>query len=141
MPLLEVRNLVKEFGRTRGLFRKGAVMRAVSDVSFHIEQGETFGLVGESGSGKTTTGRCILRLIEPSAGDLRLRGVDLRALPPRELRRMRRHMQIVLQDPFSSLNPRMRVGAIVEEPLAIHREGARAERAARVRELFELVGL
>ena len=130
-PLLEVRGLVKDFGR----------LRAVDDVSFSIAAGETFALVGESGSGKTTTGRCILRLIEPSAGDVRFRGANLRGLSARELRRMRRHMQIVFQDPFSSLNPRMRVGDIVEEPLVIHREGSKVERAARVRELFELVGL
>jgi ABC-type oligopeptide transport system ATPase subunit len=141
MPLLEVRNLVKEFGRTRGLFRKGAVVRAVSDVSFHIEQGETFGLVGESGSGKTTTGRCILRLIEPTSGEVRFNGEDVLAFSRSRLRAARRDMQIVFQDPYSSLNPRMRVGAIVEEPLIIHGIGSKDERRRRVAELFELVGL
>ena len=103
--------------------------------------GETFGLVGESGSGKTTTGRCILRLIEPTSGQITFKDLDVRALSSRELRQARRHFQIVFQDPYSSLNPRMRVGEIVEEPLVIHRIGAREERRARVRQLFELVGL
>ena len=116
-------------------------MRAVDDVSFDIDEGETFGLVGESGSGKTTTGRCLLRLIEPTSGEVRFRGRDLLALPAAEMRRVRREMQIVFQDPYSSLNPRMRVGAIVEEPLVIHRIGARPARRRRVAELFELVGL
>ena len=141
MPLLEVRNLVKEFGRTRGLFRKGAVVRAVNDVSFHIEQGETFGLVGESGSGKTTTGRCILRLIEPTSGEVRFNGEDVLAFSRSRLRAARRDMQIVFQDPYSSLNPRMRVGTIVEEPLIIHGIGSKDERRRRVAELFDLVGL
>jgi ABC-type oligopeptide transport system ATPase subunit len=141
MPLLEVRNLVKEFGRTRGLFRKGAVVRAVNDVSFHIEEGETFGLVGESGSGKTTTGRCILRLIEPTSGEVRFNGEDVLAFSRSRLRAARRDMQIVFQDPYSSLNPRMRVGTIVEEPLIIHGIGSKDERRRRVAELFELVGL
>jgi ABC-type oligopeptide transport system ATPase subunit len=117
------------------------MFRAVDDVSFSIQPGETFSLVGESGCGKTTTGRCILRLIEPTAGEIRLKDVDLRALSRRELRRARRDMQIVFQDPYSSLNPRMRAADIVEEPLIIHRIGSRDERVARVRELFELVGL
>jgi ABC-type oligopeptide transport system ATPase subunit len=140
MPLLEVRRLVKEFSRG-GLFGKGPVVRAVDDVSFTIEAGETFGLVGESGSGKTTTGRCVLRLVEPTSGEVVFKGRDLLALPRRELRQARRDMQIVFQDPYSSLNPRLRVGEIVEEPLVIHRLGSRAERRARVEQLFELVGL
>jgi ABC-type oligopeptide transport system ATPase subunit len=97
--------------------------------------------VGESGSGKTTTGRCILRLIEPSSGDVIFDGKDMLKLSRGDLRRARRDMQIVFQDPYSSLNPRMRVGDIVEEPLVIHRLGSKAERRARVRELFDLVGL
>jgi ABC-type oligopeptide transport system ATPase subunit len=141
MPLLEVRHLVKEFGRGRGFLRKATVVRAVDDVSFAIERGETFGLVGESGSGKTTTGRCILRLIEPTSGSVIFDGRDVLALSRRELRHARRDMQIVFQDPYSSLNPRMRVGDIVEEPLAIHQLGSRDERRARVAQLFELVGL
>jgi peptide/nickel transport system ATP-binding protein len=141
MALVEVRDLVKEFTRKRGLLAHTARLRAVDRVSFAIEAGETFGLVGESGSGKTTTGRCILRLIEPTSGEVRFNGEDVLAFPPSRLREARRQMQIVFQDPFSSLNPRMRVGAIVEEPLLIHRIGTKANRKARVAELFELVGL
>jgi ABC-type oligopeptide transport system ATPase subunit len=140
-PLVDVRNLVKDFPRRRGLFESGGLVRAVDGVSFTIARGETFGLVGESGSGKTTTGRCVLRLIEPTAGEVRFEGADLRRLSPAELRRTRRRMQIVFQDPYSSLNPRMRAGDIVGEPLAIHRIGTRPERAARVEALFEQVGL
>ncbi len=140
-PLLEVRHLTKDFTRKKGLFGAATPVRAVDDVSFHVDEGETFGLVGESGSGKTTTGRCILRLVEPTAGEVRFRGEDVLALSASRLRETRRHMQIVFQDPYSSLNPRMRVGAIVEEPLIIHRRGSKEERQARVRELFELVGL
>jgi oligopeptide transport system ATP-binding protein len=110
-------------------------------VSFEIAQGETFGLVGESGSGKTTTGRCILRLIEPTTGEVRFKGEDVLAFPKKRLREARRDMQIVFQDPYSSLNPRMRVQEIVEEPLVIHRLGSKEERRVRVRELFDLVGL
>jgi oligopeptide transport system ATP-binding protein len=110
-------------------------------VSFSIEKGETFGLVGESGSGKTTTGRCILRLIEPSAGEVLFDGRDVLKLSRGDLRRARRDMQIVFQDPYSSLNPRMRVSDIVEEPLIIHKLGSKSEREARVRQLFGLVGL
>jgi peptide/nickel transport system ATP-binding protein len=141
MPLLEVRHLVKQFARHEGLLEKPTVVRAVNDVTFTVEEGETFGLVGESGSGKTTTGRCILRLIEPTAGEVLFRGRDVLALPQSELRRLRRDMQIVFQDPYSSLNPRMRVGEIVEEPLIIHGIGTRKERRERVGELFGLVGL
>jgi ABC-type oligopeptide transport system ATPase subunit len=139
-PLVQVDHLVKEFGGT-ALFRKSKAVRAVDDVSFTIERGEMFGLVGESGSGKTTTGRCMLRLIEPTSGRVSFDGRDVLALGARDLREARRHFQIVFQDPYSSLNPRMRVGAIVQEPLVIHKIGSKADRAARARELFELVGL
>jgi ABC-type oligopeptide transport system ATPase subunit len=141
MPLLEVRHLSKEFPRKKGLFGKSTVVRAVDDVSFSIEKGETFGLVGESGSGKTTAGRCILRLIEPSAGEVLFDGRDVLKLSRGDLRRTRRDMQIVFQDPYSSLNPRMRVSDVVEEPLIIHKLGSRPERRERVRQLFALVGL
>ena len=140
-PLLEVRDLVKEFGRTQGLFRRPAILRAVDGVSFSVNEGETFGLVGESGSGKTTTGRCILRLIEPTSGEVRFRGENVLQFSSARMRQARREMQIVFQDPYSSLNPRMRVGDIVEEPLVIHKTGPKASRRARVAELFELVGL
>jgi len=141
MALLEVRDLVKEFTRKQGLFQKASVVRAVDGVSFTVESGETFGLVGESGSGKTTTGRCILRLIEPTSGEVRFKGEDVQSFSRARLRQARRDMQIVFQDPYSSLNPRMRVGDIVEEPLVIHRTGPKSERRARVAELFDLVGL
>jgi ABC-type oligopeptide transport system ATPase subunit len=141
MPLLDVKNLVKEFRRKRGILSAPTVVRAVDDVSFSIEEGETFGLVGESGSGKTTTGRCILRLIEPTSGHVRFKDEDVLSFSRARMRQARRDMQIVFQDPFSSLNPRMRVGTIVEEPLIIHRVGDRHQRKARVTELFELVGL
>ncbi len=141
MPLLTVRHLVKEFPRSRPWWTRPAVVRAVDSVSFEIEPGETFGLVGESGSGKTTTGRCILRLIEPTAGEVRFKNLDVLALSREDLRRARREMQIVFQDPYSSLNPRMRARTIVEEPLVIHRLGTKAERRDRVTELFRLVGL
>jgi oligopeptide transport system ATP-binding protein len=141
MPLLEVEALVKEFSRKRGLLAPVSIVRAVDGVSFTIDEGETFGLVGESGSGKTTTGRCILRLIEPTSGGVRFKGEDVLRFSHARLRQARRDMQIVFQDPYSSLNPRMRVGAIVEEPLIIHRVGGKPQRRARVAELFELVGL
>jgi oligopeptide transport system ATP-binding protein len=139
--LVEVHHLVKQFTRREGFFTKPSIVRAVSDVSFSVEEGETFGLVGESGSGKTTTGRCILRLIEPTSGEVRFRGRDVLAFSHEELRQARRHMQIVFQDPYSSLNPRMRARQIIEEPLLIHKMGSRDERMARVVDLYRLVGL
>ena len=141
MSLVEVSHLVKEFVRGGGLFRRGAAVRAVDDVSFSIDEGETFGLVGESGSGKTTTGRCILRLVEPTSGRIKFAGEDVLALSRQRMRETRRHMQIVFQDPYSSLNPRMRARQIVEEPLIIHHLGDRSARRQRVEELFRLVGL
>src|ERR1700704_5271145 len=140
MPLVEVSHLVKTFTRDAGLFRAGTRVAAVDDVSFSIDEGETFGLVGESGSGKTTTGRCLLRLVEPSSGTVTFRGENVLEFSKKRLRRARRDMQIVFQDPYSSLNPRMRARDIVEEPLIIHKLGARAERQTRVAELFRLVG-
>ena len=141
MPLLDVRRLVKHFVRKQGFFQPPSVVKAVDDVSFAIEEGEMFGLVGESGSGKSTTGRCILRLLEPTSGEVRFRGEDVLAFSTSRMRLARRDMQIIFQDPYSSLNPRMRVGDIVEEPLIIHGLGSKEERRARVAELFELVGL
>ena len=141
MALLDVRGLTKIYTQRHGLFGRVTEARAVDGVTFAIEQGETFGLVGESGSGKTTTGRCILRLIEPTSGQVAFKGRDVLALDRRALREQRRHMQMVFQDPYSSLNPRMRVETIVEEPLVIHGIGTKAERAARVAELLGHVGL
>jgi oligopeptide transport system ATP-binding protein len=140
--LVEARGLRKYFPVRGGLFgRARAWVRAVEDVSLAIRPGETLGLVGESGCGKSTLGRLLLRLIEPSDGDVLFEGRSLLRLPPRELRALRRHMQIVFQDPYGSLNPRMRVKTIVGEGLAIHGIGTRRERLARVRELLGLVGL
>jgi oligopeptide/dipeptide ABC transporter ATP-binding protein len=140
--LIEVRNLTKHFPLGAGLFGVGGdAVRAVDGVSFTIRRGETFGLVGESGCGKSTTGRCILRLIEPTSGDVSFQGRDLLSLGSDELRRLRRDMQIIFQDPYSSLNPRMTAGQIVEEPLIVHRIGDRRGRRDRVAELFRLVGL
>ena len=141
MPLLEIRNLTKHFARKQGLFRAPDVVKAVDDISFTIAEGEIFGLVGESGSGKSTTGRCILRLIEPTSGNVLFRGENVLQFSTERMRMARRDMQIVFQDPYSSLNPRMRVGEIVAEPLVIHRLGTKEERRARVAELFHLVGL
>ena len=140
-PLLEVRHLVKHFVRKQGLFSKPSIVRAVDDVSFTVGEGEMFGLVGESVSGKSTTGRCILRLTEPTSGEVFFRGENVLGFSASRMRLARRDMQIVFQDPYSSLNPRMRVGQIVEEPLIIHKLGSRTERRARVEELFALVGL
>ena len=141
MAIVEVRHLTKTFARRRSWFSAAAATTVVDDVSFDIDEGETFGLVGESGSGKTTTGRCILRLIEPTSGEVRFKGEDVLSFAPARLRAARRDMQIVFQDPYSSLNPRMRVGAIVAEPLVIHGIGDRTRREARVAELLQLVGL
>jgi ABC-type oligopeptide transport system ATPase subunit len=141
MPLVEVRNLVKHFTRGGGLFRAKTVVRAVDGVSFSIEEGETFALVGESGSGKSTTGRCMLRLVEPTSGEVLFRGENVLRFSSTRMRAARREMQMVFQDPYSSLNPRMRASTIVEEPLVIHGIGAKADRRDRVAELFRVVGL
>jgi oligopeptide transport system ATP-binding protein len=140
-PLVEVRHLVKQFSRREGFLTRPSIVRAVNDVSFTVDEGETFGLVGESGSGKTTTGRCILRLIEPTSGEVLFRGENVLGYSHDEMRRARRQMQIVFQDPYSSLNPRMRVRQIIEEPLIIHKMGNADFRMARVTELYRLVGL
>ena len=140
-PLVEVRHLVKQFSRREGFLTRPSIVHAVNDVSFAVDEGETFGLVGESGSGKTTTGRCILRLIEPTAGEVLFRGENVLGYSHDEMRRARRQMQIVFQDPYSSLNPRMRVRQIIEEPLIIHRIGNAESRTERVMELYRLVGL
>ena len=141
-PLLRVRNLKKYFPIRRGvLSRVAAYVKAVDDISFDIDQGETLGLVGESGCGKTTAGRTILRLIEPDAGTIRFDRVDLLGLNRQELRRKRRDMQLIFQDPYASLNPRMTIRTIVGEPFAIHRLASGVEREHRVAELLKTVGL
>jgi oligopeptide/dipeptide ABC transporter ATP-binding protein len=140
--LLSVRDLVKHFPITRGVFgRAVGAVRAVDGISFDVKQGETLGLVGESGCGKTTAGRSILRLIEPTSGQVTFDGADVLSMDAPRLRALRRQMQIVFQDPFSSLNPRMTVGAIVREGLTIHRLAEGAEADARVRRLLDEVGL
>jgi oligopeptide transport system ATP-binding protein len=141
--LLEVENLAKHYPVRKGLVLTKIVgnVKAVDGVSFRLERGETLALVGESGCGKSTTARLVLRLIEPSAGIVRFEGVDITDMGGEPLRKLRRRMQIVFQDPFASLNPRMNVGAILEEPLIVHRIGDAASRRARVHQLLRLVGL
>ena len=140
--LLEVRDLTKYFPVKRGvLAHVVGQVKAVDGVSFSVSRGETLGLVGESGSGKTTVGRCILRLIEPTSGTVDFEGEDVLGLGSGDMRRMRRHMQIVFQDPYASLNPRMTVGTIVAEPLIIHGGMSSTDRDARVAQLLETVGL
>jgi oligopeptide/dipeptide ABC transporter ATP-binding protein len=142
-PILQVRNLVKHFQVGGGLFGGGAgIVKAVDGVSFEIQRGETLGLVGESGCGKTTTGRCILRLEPPTSGEVVFEGRDMSKLSPAELRGLRRRMQVIFQDPYSSLNPRMTVGQIISEPLGVHGiVPDRTARAARVQDLLRHAGL
>lgn len=134
--LVEIKHLKKHFPAGRG-----QVVRAVDDVSFNIHRGETLGLVGESGCGKTTVGRCLLRLIEPTSGAIKFDNQDLLDLGKSEMRALRRRMQIVFQDPYSSLNPRMKVGDIIGEPLIVHGIGNKQERKERVAELLKVVKL
>jgi ABC-type glutathione transport system ATPase component len=143
MPLLEARNLCRTFQSDQSAFRSRgqSVVRAVDDVSLSIEPGETLGLVGESGSGKTTLGRMLVRLIEPDSGSVSLDGQDVLAARGSALRHLRRNMQIIFQDPFGSLDPRMTVEQIVCEPLVIHGEGDRKARLARAAEMMRAVGM
>jgi oligopeptide transport system ATP-binding protein len=140
-PTLEVTDLVKHFPLSGRVGRAGAVVHAVDGVSFSVAPGEVVGLVGESGSGKSTVGNCILRLIEPTAGAIKLKGTDITHASRRELRPLRREMHMVFQDPYSSLNPRMTNGAAVGEPLRLHGLAGGDELEARVAELFDQVGL
>ncbi|MFZ0309320.1 MAG: ATP-binding cassette domain-containing protein [Candidatus Sulfotelmatobacter sp.] len=146
MPLVEIANLTKIYAQNESAFggrsRSRNEVRAVDDVSLDIHPGETLGLVGESGSGKSTLGRLILRLIEPTSGSVRFEGRDLLAASPSEMRRLRRDMQIIFQDPFASLDPRFRIEQIIAEPLLIHGNGtAKSGIRARVVELLRAVGL
>lgn len=142
-PFLQIKDLTKNFPIKGGFFaREVASVKAVQGVSLDIKQGETLGLVGESGCGKSTLGRCIIRLIEPSAGQILLDGKDVTKAGGEELRALRRTMQIIFQDPYASLNPRMTVGSIIAEPLEIHKLfDSRKDRLDRVKQLIELVGL
>ena len=140
--LVEVRGLKMWFPIMRGILQKHvADVKAVDGLNFDVFQGETLGLVGESGCGKSTTGRAILQLYKPTAGAVLFEGTDLVALKGEDLRKMRRRMQMIFQDPYASLNPRMTVGSIVAEPLEVHNIGTKAERVERVRELLKVVGL
>jgi oligopeptide/dipeptide ABC transporter ATP-binding protein len=139
--LLWVDGLERRFGPSGRRRGPEDEIRAVDGVSFDVRAGETFGLVGESGCGKSTIARCVLRLLDPTAGRVHFDGTDLATLGKLELRRLRRRMQIVFQDPYASLNPRMSVGAIIAEPLEIHGLGTRRERETKVAEMLELVGL
>ena len=140
MALLEARAVRKEFAVRRGLLqRRSGTVRAVDGVDLEVEAGECLALVGESGSGKTTLGRCLIRLIEPSAGEVRFEGEDLLKLAPRELRTRRRRFQMVFQDPYGSLNPRMRIGRALAEPLEVH--GLLTDRRRQVAGLLDMVGL
>ncbi len=142
-PLLEVNDLVMHFPLTQGIIfqRKVGAVQAVDGVSFSVKRGETLGLVGESGCGKSTTGRAILQLYKPTAGEVNFNGKDLTKLDSGEMRRMRRHLQMIFQDPYASLNPRMTVGNIVSEPMQIHKLVPKKERTERVQELLQTVGL
>jgi len=141
-PILSVTDLHKHFPIREGLLfdRKVGELKAVDGISFDIAAGETLGLVGESGSGKSTAGYCVLQLLKPTSGSIRFEGTELTTLGREEMRRVRREMQIVFQDPYSSLDPRMTVGDIVGEPLVVHGIGTRRDRTARIRELLDVVG-
>jgi oligopeptide transport system ATP-binding protein len=141
-PLLQVTDLHKHFPIREGLLieRKVGEVRAVDGVTFDVQPGETLSLVGESGSGKSTTGYCVLQLLKPTSGSIKFEGTELTELRREEMRRMRREMQIVFQDPYSSLDPRMTVGDIVGEPLIVHGIGTRRDRSVRIRDLLDVVG-
>ena len=141
--LLEVKNLKKYFNLRSGFFSQkfAGTVKAIDNISFYIKKGETFGLVGESGCGKSTTARVILRLLNPTAGEVRYKSVDLFKLKNREMFNVRREIQIIFQDPYASLSPRMTIGDIISEPMEIHRIGDKSSRVKRVKELLKVVGL
>jgi peptide/nickel transport system ATP-binding protein len=138
---LEVRNLVKHYRVGGGIAGGGSIVHAIDDVSFELRQGELLGLVGESGSGKSTVANCVMRLTEPTGGEIRLRGVDITHLSRRAMRPLRRQLHMVFQDPYSSLNPHMSCGDIVGEPLRLHRVAKGQELRTRVEQIFDTVGL
>lgn len=140
-PLVKVNNLVKYFPVKKGYLKPASLVKAVNNVSLAMYEGETYGMVGESGCGKSTTGRMILRLIEPTAGEVFYQGQDILKMPEEDLRKTRKDMQIVFQDPFSALNPRQRVGEAIHEPLDIFQIGTKEERQERVFDLLQRVGL
>ncbi|AVX32077.1 oligopeptide transport system ATP-binding protein [Carboxydocella thermautotrophica] len=142
-PLLEIIDLQKHFPITKGFIRQKQVgaVKAVDGVSFSVARGETLGLVGESGCGKSTTGRCVLRLLEPTGGKVLFEGQDLLGLSRQEMRQKRREMQLIFQDPYASLNPRLTVGEIIAEPLLVHGLADRREAAREVKRLLDVVGL
>jgi oligopeptide transport system ATP-binding protein len=137
---LETKNLTKHF-QTNSFLKKGKVIQAVDGVSFHIARKEVFGLVGESGCGKSTVGRLLLGLLKPTTGQVYIKGLPIFKLPKKEMQSLRREMQLIFQDPFSSLNPRLNVGDIIREPLDIHVQAPKTVKKKRVSELMELVGL
>ena len=140
--LLSVRNLTKTFKiKSNRFFEAPKYLKAVNDVSFDLYEGETLGIIGESGCGKSTLGKCLLRLINPTSGTVQYGDVSLLDLPEKEIKRMRKDIQIVFQDPYSSLDPRKTAGSIIEEPMIIHGIGNADERKERVNELLKLVGL
>lgn len=141
-PILEVQDLKKHFPIRRGLFaRQVGAIKAVDGISFDIHKGETFGLVGESGCGKSTTGRLLIRLLEPTSGTIKFAGQDISKLDRSEIRSLRKEIQLIFQDPYSSLNPRMTIGEIVGEPLIIHGLAQGKDKDRRVQQLLEVVGL
>ncbi|ADL12174.1 ABC transporter ATP-binding protein [Acetohalobium arabaticum] len=139
--ILKVKDLVKYFTVTSGIFSEEDSVKAVNGISFNVKRGETLGIVGESGCGKSTAGRTILKLLEPTEGKVIFNGKNIYEMTDEELRRLRRNMQIIFQDPFASLNPRMKVGELIKEPLRVHGIESKKERINKVKDIIEVVGL